>query len=163
MVARQFHAFKVHFGNEETHVLLDVAAEHRGGAVWNSVTIVGEPIDESIALLRRKDRDIVFGDVITRFNRYTFNGRPNHRGPSRHGGGHGRNPKIFRIWTTWIRVAIFNEPRRRIGVEMIDGLGVDDANLSAFDERRHWDDHGEFVRVALIVACHRDGGLVPIA
>ncbi len=107
MVARQFHAFKVHFGNKEAHVLLDVAAEHRGGAVWNSVTIVGEPIDEAIALFRRKDRDVVFGDVITRFNRYTLTERRNRRGPSRHGGEHGRHP-IFRTWTTRIRVAIFD-------------------------------------------------------
>ncbi len=46
---------------------------------------------------------------------------------------------------------------------MSDGLGVDDANLSAFDERRHWDDHCELVGVALIVGRHRDDGLVPIA
>src|SRR5215475_14662661 len=161
MVARQFHAFKVHFGNEETHVLLDVAAEHRGGAVWNSVTIVGEPIDEAIALLRRKDRDIVFGDVITRFYRYTFAPRELRDG-GRRGGAHGRHIHD-RTWTAWIRIAILDQPRCRIGVEMIDGLGIDDANLSAFDERRHWDDHCKFVRVALIVACHRDSGLVAIA
>src|SRR5262245_63328924 len=108
MVARQFHAFKVHFGNEETHVLLDVAAEHRGGAVWNSVTIVGEPIDEAIALFRREDRHIVFGDVITRFNRYAFIDPPALRGPDgprRGGRGH---RKIFKFWTTRIRVGIFD-------------------------------------------------------
>src|SRR5262249_38380 len=133
------------------------------GAVWNSVTIVGEPIDEAVALLPRKDRHIVFGDVIARFNRYTFMEPRERRGLARgrHGAAHGH--KIFRTRKTWIRGAIFDEPRGRIGVEMIDGLGVDDANLSAFDKRRHWDDHREFVRVALIVACHRDSGLAPIA
>ena len=46
---------------------------------------------------------------------------------------------------------------------MVDRRGVDDADLLALDEARHGDDQREFLRVALIVAAHRDGGLVAVA
>ncbi len=50
-----------------------------------------------------------------------------------------------------------------IGVEMVDGLHLDHADLLALDEGRHRDDDGEFLRLAFVVARHGDGGGVAVA
>ena len=62
-----------------------------------------------------------------------------------------------------ILIAILDEPRRREGVEVIDGLHLDHADLLPFDEGRHRDDDREFLDVALVVARHRDGGGLAVA
>ncbi len=63
----------------------------------------------------------------------------------------------------WIGIEILDQPRRGIGVEMIDGLGVDDADLVFLDEGRHRNDEGEFTGLALVVARHGDRGLLAVA
>lgn len=48
---RQRHAVEIHLGDEEMHLLLDVTAEHRLGAVGQAITVVRQKIDEPVALL----------------------------------------------------------------------------------------------------------------
>ena len=46
---------------------------------------------------------------------------------------------------------------------MIDDFLVADVDLALFDERRHRDDDGEFLRIAFEVVHHGDHGLVVVA
>ena len=161
-VAQELHAVEIHLGDEEVHVLLDVAAEHGGGAGRNPVAVVVEPADEPVALVRRQDRDVVLADVVIRLDRdaaVAGHGVGDRRGlgaPRRYRDRH--HPRRARIL-----VAVFDQPRCRVGVDMIDRLHVDDADLLAFDEGRHRNDQREFLRLALVIARHGDGGGVAVA
>ncbi len=62
-----------------------------------------------------------------------------------------------------IGVVILDQPQRRVGVQVVDRGRLDHADLLALDETRHRDHDGEFLRLALVVARHRDGGLGAVA
>src|SRR5205807_6346223 len=60
---------EVHLGDEEMHVLADVAAEDRRGSFRQRVAILGEPCLQSVALLRGEDEDVVLADGVLRLDR----------------------------------------------------------------------------------------------
>ncbi len=89
------------------------------------------------------------------FGKHAGIGRCPRHGRHRHHGHHHRPARIL--------VRIFDQPRRRVGVEVIDRLGIDDADLLALDEGRNRNHDGEFLRLALVVARHRNRGLISVA
>ena len=58
---------------------------------------------------------------------------------------------------------VLDQARRGIVIQMIDGFGIDHADLLALDEGRHRHHDGEFLGVALEIAGHGDRGLIAIA
>ena len=62
-----------------------------------------------------------------------------------------------------VRVEVLDQPRRRIGVEVIDERLVADVDLLALQERRHRNDDGELLQVALEVVGHRHHRAIAVA
>jgi hypothetical protein len=67
------------------------------------------------------------------------------------------------VTTAGIAVEVLDQPRRGVGVDMIDQRPLGDVDLLARDERRHGNDDGEFLRRALEVAGHRQHRAVAVA
>ena len=75
--------------------------------------------------------------------------------------GHQRHGR--RIGQARVRVEVFDETRRRVGVEMVDERPVADVDLLAPQERRHRHDDGELLQAALIVVGHRQHRPIAVA
>src|SRR5262249_36169901 len=57
-------------------------------------------------------------------------------------------------------VVVFNQPWRRIGVEMIDNLLVADMDLTFFDQCRNRNNYRKLFWISLKVVNHGDDGLI---
>ena len=59
---------QVHLGDEEVHLLLDVAAQHVRRARGNLVAVLGQPGFQPVALLGGEDHDVVLADGVLRLD-----------------------------------------------------------------------------------------------
>ena len=62
-----------------------------------------------------------------------------------------------------IVVEVLDQPRRRVGVEVIDQRLLADVDLLALEQRRHRNHDGELLRLALEVVRHRHHGAIAVA
>ena len=164
IVEAQFRLlFQIHFGDEEMHLLFDVAAEHFRSAFRKPVTVFLEPCFQTFALFSGEDDDIVFAHRILSLNRDAegfgaTDGRltRRHRGVAAHAAFHQREQARA-------SVEIFDQPRRSVGIEMIDHFLIADVDLAALDQGRNGDYHSKLFRIAFKVVDHGDHGLVVLA
>ncbi len=61
-----------------------------------------------------------------------------------------------------VRIEVFDEARRGVGVEVLDERPLADVDLPARQERRHGNDDGELLRVAVEVVRHRQDRAVAV-
>ena len=150
-------------GDEESHPLLDVAAEHLLRAGRYPVAVASQPRLESGALLGREDNDVVFANRIGGLDGDAERRLANAAcGPHRNVVRARRGRHLHGDGATWVAIEVLDQSRRRIGVEVVDDGLVADVDLVARQQRGHRDDDGEFARVALEVVRHGDHGAVAI-
>ena len=112
--------------------------------------------------MRGQDDDVVLADGVLGLDRDAQTLGPFSRfliSPSSEARrGHGRLAECRHA--AWVLVEIFDKPRRRVGVEMIQERFVADMDLFPFQYRWHRHDYGELFGIPLEVVGHRQHCLV---
>ena len=154
---------EIYLGHEKAHVLFQVTTYYGSRAFRYLVAAFCKPGDQTIALFGGQNKNVVLANRVLCFNGYaTAPGSQVHlldrarqsRTLCRH---------VVRHWIAHagIRVVVFDEARRRIGIQVVNQASLGDIDLSTFDKRRNGNDNGKIFDIALKVISHRyDGSVV---
>ena len=156
---------EVHLGDEEPHPLLEIAAEHARGARGDPVAVLGQPGLQPLALLGREDQDVVLAHRVLRLDGHAealgavlppaaADDAPFH-------GGRLHRHRVDRL--ARVAVEVLDQPRGRVGVEVVEQGPLGDVDLLLLEEGRDGDDDGELLRIPLEVVGHGEDGAVAVA
>ena len=156
----------VDLGDEELQILPDVAAEDLDGARRQPISLSLQPGDQTATLGRRENLDVVLAHDVGRLDRDAERVVPLPLGHRRH--GHRLAPPlecrlpVHLHARARILVEVLDQPRRRVGVEMVDQRLVSDMDLLLLQDSRNRNHDRKLPGVAPEVIGHRQHRAVAV-
>ena len=155
---------EVHLGHKKLHSATDVGGQSRGRAERDRVVVLAQPGFQPVGLFSGQDDNVVLTNRVFGFDRH----------PQGFGSSYALHPDLTNGKTakrlghapcvqTRIWIVILHQTRGRVGVEMLNDLGVNHPHHLALKKNGHRHNQGKFLGLTPVVVDHGQDSLIVIA